>query len=337
MDAREKFSKLMQQGHGRCAVILEKADDMSVYRDVVLNGCRRNFAYDAQCEGTRAWYVHRLTEFFGDKNVFVSEACEALKKLDDPWGWDFYHLCDLLTYFACDGEMRAADAIVKKYDELKDVLISKHEFSMVDHDRDHFNHIAGMLLKFRGTEGFTAVIGDIGRIIARNPHYDGDDFDQFDFDSKRILGKDTVARILAESTNEMTVLYRDSIAAAKEKHRAAAEARKQQSSPGRIPKREEVYDVTALLETLYGTTAEYTDGYGSGHHGASFDLIQAREKGLDVPDEALMRIYETTLCSCCRHNAVKLLRDTGLFTREMAEEAVNDCYEHTRNLAAECE
>ena len=337
MISTEKFSDLFHCGHGRCAVILENAADVSIYRATVLEGCRRNFAYDAQCEGTRARYVYRLTKFFDDRSVFVEEACGAFDKIEDRWGWEFYHLCDLLALFACEGIRTAADALLKKYGELRDILILKNEFTMIDSDREHFNHIAAKILEFCGIEGFSAVTADIGKIISKNPHYDGDDFDAFEFNAKQFLGEETVELVLEDSRNEMTLLYRESMKKTHEKYRAAAEVMKAQSSRRRPPEKEDVFDVPALLETLNAASACYDDGYGSGHHGACSDLIRAREKGYDVPDEALLRIYETTLCSCCRYEAVKLLGEAGRLTCDMIKECGNDCYEHTRNLIKEYE
>ena len=208
MTSLNEFAKWMNQGHGRCALILQKSEDPEIYRDIALEGCRRNFAYDAQCEGTRAWFVHRLTEYFSDRSVFIKTACDAIESIDNRWGWDFHHLVDLLTLFACDGETDAADALMKKYIALRDTLISKNEFSLIDYDLDDFNHIAGEMMRYLGTDGFSAITEDIGKIITSNSRYCGDDFDEIDFYAKQILGGQNVERILGENKREMTQLYR---------------------------------------------------------------------------------------------------------------------------------
>ena len=326
----------MQGGHGRCAVILAESGAKEQYRYIILEGCTADFAFDAQCEGTRAEYLFRLTEFFEDRQLFYRTAGEAFLALDETWSWSFKHLCEFLTLAAKSGDHESAQVLSRKYAELKELLISKCDFSGYDRDRDHFNNLCISSVETGGSEAFLHAAEDIGEIMSKNPHYRAWDFDYFNFKSGQILGIAAVTKLLESSEAESVALYRQSMA----EMRAEIEknARDVKSSGNYRKKRAErlaktQYDIPSLSELLYHTEARMDDGFAVGHHKYVCDLIEARVQGNAVSGEVFLEIYDTTLCSCCRSKTVEFLAEDGLLSDEIIRECLYDCNEQTRAFA----
>ena len=75
---KKEFKEAMLRGLGRCVLAVRAEPEK--YRDLVLWACKRDFAYDAQIEGTRSWYTYTLANAYPDKETFLNAAAEALKK-----------------------------------------------------------------------------------------------------------------------------------------------------------------------------------------------------------------------------------------------------------------
>lgn len=52
-----------------------------------------------------------------------------------------------------------------------------------------------------------------------------------------------------------------------------------------------------------------------------------------MPDEAIIFVYERSMCSCCRESAVSELVRRDLFTKELCEECLWDCNSDIRDIA----
>lgn len=52
-----------------------------------------------------------------------------------------------------------------------------------------------------------------------------------------------------------------------------------------------------------------------------------------MPDEAIMFVYERSMCSCCRESAVSELIRRNLLTKELCEECLWDCNSDIREIA----
>lgn len=77
-----------------------------------------------------------------------------------------------------------------------------------------------------------------------------------------------------------------------------------------------------LLDALYDLKIDYTDS--TDWHGLGMQILDAYEKGVHLPKEFLMYIYETTLCSCCREYALAELAKHRWLTMEIIEECRYD-------------
>lgn len=72
---KKDFKEAVLRGHGRCIQAVQEKPEK--YRDIVLWACQRNISYDAQCEGTRSWYVYTMASVYPDKEIFINAAADA--------------------------------------------------------------------------------------------------------------------------------------------------------------------------------------------------------------------------------------------------------------------
>lgn len=169
---KKEFKEAMLRGLGRCVIAVRKEPEK--YRDIVLWGCKRDFAYDSQSEGSRAWYVYTMVNAYSDREIFISAAVEALRKYRPRGGWDLLHLGELLSYFAQDGYESARQALEEKYRQiLVSMFARQRRPGRVFHELSDLEHLALVMATDRKT--FLRVAGDLGRLYReKNYLYDGD-------------------------------------------------------------------------------------------------------------------------------------------------------------------
>ncbi|MCH5347924.1 MAG: hypothetical protein J1E40_01245 [Oscillospiraceae bacterium] len=91
-------------------------------------------------------------------------------------------------------------------------------------------------------------------------------------------------------------------------------------------------DKTLLMSSLNNINADNNDN--SGWHGVVITILNAAErKGSLIPPEALMYIYENSLCSCCRESVLKIMGRRHILTKELLSECLFDCNTDIREYA----
>ena len=171
-------------GLGRC--VLACRNDPERYRAEVLWGCTNQLAYDAQCEGSRAWLLHELVSCYPDAAPFRDALTAAIHR-KSIWGWRLLQIEELLIYMADDGDEEAEKAIWDRYEQTYSQLRARkrlpdHYFYLID----DFESLAIDLCC--NEEDTLRILSDIGRLICENPIYDALDFEQLHWhitDSKR--------------------------------------------------------------------------------------------------------------------------------------------------------
>ena len=73
-----------------------------------------------------------------------------------------------------------------------------------------------------------------------------------------------------------------------------------------------------LLRALYSLEVDYESE--SDWHSIGFKIRDLFESGKKLPKEFLLYVYNTSLCSCCRHQTVRILAKHRWLTKEMIEE-----------------
>lgn len=177
---RKEFKSAMIRGLGRCVIAVRQ--DPEKYRDIVLWACKRNYAYDAQSEGTRSWYTYTLASAYPDRETFIHATAEALKKYRPKGGWDLLHLCEVLMFFAMDGYESARKAVEEKYREILGAMFArKRRPTGVVHELSDLEQLGLVLAVDRAS--FLRIAGDFGRLYREKAYLLDGDFDWF-FSSK---------------------------------------------------------------------------------------------------------------------------------------------------------
>lgn len=203
---KKQFKHDMQRGLGSCVVALKNMDDLEKerFRPLVLWGCSRDMAYDAQCEGCRSFYLYELIIEFADMTPFLELIEKRLIHSMHLRGWEFAQDCQLLAFLVADGNKRAWRILTHCYDTLLQILSKKRtreRYGLLP-ERDNFEHICISLVcecfddRERRTKLYKMIVRDLGILIDGNRLYDYDDFEWFQAASEDTLGKRTIQKLL---------------------------------------------------------------------------------------------------------------------------------------------
>ena len=177
---KKEFKEAMLRGLGRCVIAVRQEPEK--YRDIVLWACKRNFAYDAQSEGTRSWYTYTMANTYPDKETFINTAAEALKKYHPNGRWDLLHLSEILMFFAMDGDESAQKALEEKYQEvLTGMFARKRRPNRLFHELSDLEQL-GLVLAVDRTS-FLRIAKDFGSLYQEKKYMRDGDFAWF-FSSK---------------------------------------------------------------------------------------------------------------------------------------------------------
>lgn len=202
---KKEFKAAMLRGLGRCVVAVKH--DPEKYREIVLWACKRNIAYDAQSEGTRAWYIYTMASAYADKETFIHAAAEALRKYRPNGGWDLLHLIELLMFFAQDGYESARQAIEEKYRELlAEMHARKCRPNRVFHELSALEQL-GLVLTV-DSKSFLRVAGDFGCLYREKKYMLDGDFAWF-FSAKGGQYKKTMERAAYKNKDIACFLRRE--------------------------------------------------------------------------------------------------------------------------------
>lgn len=213
---KKAFKYAMQRGLGSCVIALKNEQNMEAkqkFLPIVLWGCSHDMAYDAQCEGCRSFYLYELISEFADSTPFLDKASERLFRCIGSSGWEFEQACELLAYFAADGEVRAREILADCYDVLLGKLAKKRRrtgYGMLP-ERDQFEALCIELMDLcqgdreQLIRQYRILVKDMGALIQNNPLYSFVDFEWFQDISEEKLGRRTVERILRSREAEEPV------------------------------------------------------------------------------------------------------------------------------------
>lgn len=173
---KKEFKAAMLRGLGRCVIAVRQEPEK--YRDLVLWACKRNYAYDAQSEGTRSWYTYTMANAYPDKETFISATAETLKKYRPNGSWDLLHLSELLMFFAMDGYESARKALEEKYREvLAGMFARKRRPNRVFHQLSDLEQL-GLVLA-ADSKSFLRIARDFGRLYREKDYLQDGDFAWF--------------------------------------------------------------------------------------------------------------------------------------------------------------
>lgn len=218
---KKECKEAMLRGLGRCVIAVRREPEK--YRDLVLWACKRDFAYDAQAEGTRSWYTYTMASCYSDKELFITAAADALRNYRPRGGWDLLHLSELLLFFAMDGYESARQALEDKYqDTLSAMLVRKTRPNGPFHELSDLERLGLVLTVDR--KSFLRVAKDFGRLYRQKKCLRDGDFAWFFASKGSRYGKTMVSE--AQKDEDVACFLQREQAAI-----AAREARRIQLQP----------------------------------------------------------------------------------------------------------
>jgi hypothetical protein len=157
MDSKE-FEKLVSLGLGRAVLqLLERPTEP--FREVILDACLNNKAYDAQIEGSRAEYMMDLMRLTGDLPFYADAVLEGLKKEAEDWDtWQRFRIARLL---AQEGSQRAREGMREAFSSSPESMISSFAEEFIELD---------------GIEGLLYVVDRRGEQLRQNSEKWEDDY-----------------------------------------------------------------------------------------------------------------------------------------------------------------
>lgn len=252
---KKDFKYDMQRGLGSCVLELQGTQDIEKYRPLVLWGCSRDMAYDAQSEGCRSVYLYRLITQFPDHMPFIDILEKRLFQNMRSRGWEFLQDCEILSYFALDGEKRAWDILRSCYRELYQILCRKRKRTKEGllPERDNFESLCLTLVTMRPGM-YQMLVRDIGILIESNSLYTASDFMWFQSVSESEVGEKAVHKILYHlDADERIKAYVRSMEEGRERwEREGAERKKEEPRTA-----DEIYEHLKREETLKGVSYKY--------------------------------------------------------------------------------
>lgn len=209
---KKEFKEAMMRGLGRCILELDCAEDVERYREIVLWGCTRDLSYDAQCEGTRAWYVRELVRRFPEEKPFVDAVIRKLLPYRSKNGWVFSHYCELLGCFAREGNRQAFDTLCRKYEELYEILKARRRprKNGTLPERDDFEILCIELIDAAAhpLNIYLKMAEDIGMLMSENPILESGSFDWLFTHCEQTYGEGRVRKMLAEKAKSSPAVKR---------------------------------------------------------------------------------------------------------------------------------
>lgn len=335
----EQFNRALKAGLGRCILFLEGCENKEPYREAVLNGCLNDYAYDGQCEGTRAWYTYKLVSCFNDDEYFFSRVQHKLREVlcwnDNAW-W-FEHLFDLVLEFAKDGYAPAKDLIGEIYSQLLDCLADKKPQPFeVDYHRQWLEHVCIKCMEAGDTDALIKIAADIGGLLRKTTEYDGEDFESFVWYCDEKYGKNGYIADLKAAEDgdgniayyiENVVEYEAPVYVPSEAEKKKIAKLREKIKKRRKRKRDKKCNVKKILRKM--KKYDNTDREGD-WHSVAMDI--AYDEDTVFPTDAYMYAY-TGLCACCRKRVVEAMYKRGLLSDELLQECLYDCYDETREWA----
>jgi hypothetical protein len=107
-----EFREAVQSGLGR-AFLYAQEQDVTPYRDIILDACLHCYSVDEQFEGTRAPYMYRLISVTREPEFYRSEVLNSLSNAADDV--DTVQRFRIASYWANDGDLQAREALYANF------------------------------------------------------------------------------------------------------------------------------------------------------------------------------------------------------------------------------
>jgi hypothetical protein len=115
MSINKKFLNSVKRGTGEAYLLIMNNPNID-FSDEIIDGATTNYAYDAQCEGSRGAYIYDLINLANTKNAIINQLIEAFDNIEnDHYGLD--QLYEILCLSALNGNEIAKKHIVERFEK----------------------------------------------------------------------------------------------------------------------------------------------------------------------------------------------------------------------------
>ena len=143
--------------------MIAKADPEK-YRQKIMEICGKDYTFDMQCEGSRAFLTYDLISLYEDPEPFITVAEESFMNPDIDKDWNqICYLSDLLALFD------RRKSIVDKYRHIERQLYSEVPLTDLIPLCESFEYLAIKLIRGRNVKVLGNVMRDIGRWFLSRP------------------------------------------------------------------------------------------------------------------------------------------------------------------------
>src|SRR5262245_30698762 len=152
MTIKQQFSDAVQRGTGEAWLILQNHPTIN-FSGELIKAAIKNYAYDAQAEGSRAVYVSALIALSKHQDKIQTTILQALAT-EQKDTWSLVQLFDLATIFAKQGNQAARKAIYSRF------------YKKVIPGADWCGYTA--ILELDGLEGLKYIAATIGKAMEKD-------------------------------------------------------------------------------------------------------------------------------------------------------------------------
>ena len=165
----KEFYQALRRGLGSAIVMLQNAQDKSIYRDIVLRCCLRDISYDWQSEGSKGYYLYQAIVALDEKDYF--EPLIIKKFMSVCSDRLFFQLADILHCYSHDGSKITDKAFCDKYNYFMDKngRLSKRHSKDID-EGYQWDEVTYQLFFINGFYTFEHYAKNVGRILLKNPN-----------------------------------------------------------------------------------------------------------------------------------------------------------------------
>jgi hypothetical protein len=160
----KEFRNALEQGLGRAILCLHKHDPKP-YKQIVLETCLKNTAYDAQCEDSRVPYLLEAIDYFEDEAYFRDAILEQYPKTpsDDTEPEDYWlehQYTQFALAFAKRGSLTAKRLLYSSFSR-NPAYNDKHALGRED-----------SIIELDGLDGLAFVLEQYAKVASQDPEFD---------------------------------------------------------------------------------------------------------------------------------------------------------------------
>jgi len=152
-EIKQKFKSAIRRGTGEAYLLLRSYPKVNFLKEIS-QACLKNYAYDGQCESSRASYLYELAVLSGNAEQIKPAILNSLA-LEKEDTWSLVQLFELAKLYTQGGHADAKEAIYKRF--------MKYPFSSADW--------AGYpeIIDLDGFDGLKFIASKMGEALQNNP------------------------------------------------------------------------------------------------------------------------------------------------------------------------